>query len=106
MGGCLNQAAAVSQTGAARLEAIQAQARAIAAYAPAARTPADQRTILAAMQAKVAEAQQVTQVSKQQAAGLAAGGSAATGEPVPELAAAFGIGHAQRTATFRLDTGF
>jgi hypothetical protein len=93
MGGYLDHAAAVTQTGAARMEAIQAQARAIAAMAPAAKTPADQRMILAAMQSKVAEAQRVTEMSKQQAAGLAAGirsltyqQAVATTRPIPSPA--------------------
>ena len=63
--------AALTQTGAQRLDAIAAQTRATGQAAPTARTPAAQRVILTALRSQVAQAQDVVNTAKTQAAGLA-----------------------------------
>jgi hypothetical protein len=64
-------AATHTQTGAQRLEAIAAQTRATAQGASTARTPAAQRTIIAALHSQLTQAADVVNTTKQQASGLA-----------------------------------
>jgi hypothetical protein len=73
LSGYLNQAAAVSAAGATRLDTIAAQIRAIAALAPTARTPAAQRTVLAALHGHLSQGQGVVNGAKQQSGGIAGG---------------------------------
>jgi hypothetical protein len=64
--------AALTQTGAQRLDAIATQTRATAQTARTARTPAAQRVILTALRAQVAQAQDVVNTATTQAGALAA----------------------------------
>lgn len=70
--GHLTQAAAVSRAGATRLDGILAQARAIANFAPAARTPAAQQAILAGLHTQMTAGQGVVNGAKQLVGGIAA----------------------------------
>lgn len=63
----LTTAAAVSKAGATQLDSIAAQTRTISAAAPAARTAAQQRAVLTALQAQMQQASQVVQTTQQQA---------------------------------------
>jgi hypothetical protein len=67
----VTSAATLTQTGAQRLEEIAAQTRATAQAASTARTPAAQRTILAALHSQLAQAADIVNTAKQQASGLA-----------------------------------
>lgn len=69
--GHMSTAATLTQVGAARLDQIAAQTRAITQAAPSARTSADQRVILTALRSQVAAASQVVQSTRQQAGALA-----------------------------------
>lgn len=68
----LSTAATVTHSGARGLDAIAAQTRMIAATAASARTPAAQRTVLAALRSQVFQANAVV-TSTQQRAGVVAG---------------------------------
>ncbi len=66
-----DDAAAVTQAGAARMEQISAQTNAIAAAAPMPKSTADERVILTALRSQVAQASQLVQATQQQASALA-----------------------------------
>jgi hypothetical protein len=68
----LGAAAAATQAGGRQMDAILAQTRAIAQAAPAAQTPAAQRSVLAALRSQVAQADTVVKVTQQQAGDIAA----------------------------------
>lgn len=74
----LNTAATLTQTGAHRLDAIVAQTRTLAQAAAGARTPADQRMVLAALYSRLSQANAVV-TSTQQQAGVVADGIRALG---------------------------
>lgn len=73
LGRHLDAAAAATAQGAAQIDAISAQAQQTYAAAAVARTPAAQRTVLAALQSHLTLTKQVVDSTKRQAAGLAAG---------------------------------
>lgn len=69
----LNTAAAVSRSGARQLDTIVEQTRALARTAPYARTPAEQRVVLAGLQSRVSAADAVVTNAGQQATAVASG---------------------------------
>lgn len=69
----LAQAAQITGTGAARLDGIAAQVRAIAPAAATAGTPAAQQAVLGALRSLVAQAGDVVNTTRRQAGGLAGG---------------------------------
>jgi hypothetical protein len=86
----LATAAALTQTGAARLDAIAAQSRATSQAAATVSTPAGQRAILAALRSQLAQVSGVVNSTQQQAGGLtghirAVNYSLRTGRPTVRL---------------------
>ncbi len=71
LGTQLSQAAAVARTGASHLDALIAQAQAIARVAGAAKTPGNQAAVLIALRAVLTQARTVVTTTQQQAAGIA-----------------------------------
>ena len=69
----LRTAATLTQTGAHRLDAIVAQTRTLASAAAGARTPADQRMVLAALYSRLSQANAVMTSTQQQAGAVADG---------------------------------
>ncbi len=67
----LQQAAAVNQSGGARLDAITAQTRAIAALAPTAKSPAAQQAILTALRNQLSQASDVVHNAQTRSSQLA-----------------------------------
>jgi hypothetical protein len=67
----LDSAATLTRNGAQQLDAIVAQTRSLAQSAAGARSPADQRMVLAALQSRLSAANAVVASTRQQAAGIA-----------------------------------